>query len=76
MREVRLCTRYLLQGGRVHVIRTGWLRDTPESRAQIEEMTSNARRFSVVVECWTEDREITSAQAEALRLAALSLGTP
>lgn len=56
MNEVRLCTAYALPKGRRPVIRTGWLRDTPAARVQIEQMIANARRWGVAVHCWLECR--------------------
>ena len=58
MREVRFCLEYqLIQGDRRHFVPTAWMVDSPEARAQIEEMIENARVMTANATWWVEERD-------------------
>lgn len=58
MREVRFCLEYkLVQGDRAHLVPTAWMVDSPQVRAQIEEMIENARTMTANATWWVEERD-------------------
>ncbi|SFP85590.1 hypothetical protein SAMN05216567_109152 [Variovorax sp. OK605] len=57
-KEVRLCWEYRLAVDTAqHAVSTGWMADTPATRAIMEEMIGNIGGLTALSRWWTEERE-------------------